>query len=98
MDWTREEIESLRGWERPRVRARVGDGYRDGERRFRDAHAEIVPDGNNPWLVVRTAHGIDIEFRLSWGLLLEVLNDPRTSPVWIEDNRPAEHRGGYSFF
>ena len=87
--WDRESIESLRGWNRPRVRIRVT--YREGGiSKTVDKLGEIVPDGNNPWIVSRESHGCDIAFRCSWGLVLEVLNDKHASPICFDDNRESK--------
>lgn len=81
---TRESIEATPYRERPQVRAMIDrvNIYEDGRRervqhRF---HARIDLDGNNPWLTANLASR-PIAFRVSWGLLLEVLNDPHAAPI-----------------
>lgn len=74
MTWTRADIEGLNYWDRPKVRARIGGLTTD---------AEIAPDRNSVFVFTKTG-GQYSELRISWGLLLDVLNDPRTAPIEIE--------------
>ena len=93
--WEQAEIEALRPLQRPKVRCTYPAVYlyEDGRKEYADvrANAEIVVDGNNPWLVLRCVGGTSREYRVSWGLLLEVLNDPYASPVDFLGVKPVEY-------
>ena len=82
--WDRERLESLKGWDRPSVRCRVDviATAEDGrtERRVVDKTARIHIDGNNPWVEVSYGSLRNHAERISWGLLLEILNDPFAGP------------------
>lgn len=88
--WTRSDLETLKGWERPRVRARYGDW---GEKRCQDFWAEIVPD-TNPWIVFYPSGlgGRSQAFQVSWDLLLEVLNNPHAQPIFVEEKHCEPYR------
>lgn len=80
----RQTIENLRYHDRPKVRCSIDrtnvdqDGHKTNVLHRFDGR--IVIDENNPWLTTQLA-GKQLAFRLSWGLLLEVLNDRFASPV-----------------
>ncbi len=75
---TRAEIEALKGWERPRVRCRV-----DGS--SLTVSGGISIDGNNPWVEFSRLE-VQYAAKFSWGLLLEVLNDPHAAPLGFSDH------------
>lgn len=77
--WAREDIEALRAMDRPKVRCRC---EAEGGVPERDCSGRIVIDGNNPWVEIWQKGGWRVE-RFSWSLVLEVLNDPFTSPLWF---------------
>lgn len=81
--WERQELEQLRGWERPRVRVRFGTG----DDSFTELQGWISPEGRNVYVEIKPygAGGASVCSLISWGLLLEVLNDPHSSPLWIWD-------------
>lgn len=86
--WTRQDIEALKGHERPLVRVRITSHYEEDGRRvetvLKDHSAWISVDGNNPWLVTN-AGGQQLAFRCSWGLVCEVLNDKYAAPVHFDE-------------
>lgn len=88
MDWTRGSIEKLKGWDRPRVRCKYECQTvdQDGRRTtvVRETTGEVVPDGNNPWVVLHVG-GKWVEERFSWELVLAVLNDRFEPPLWFWD-------------
>lgn len=89
---TRASIESAPFHERPRVRCRVGVAYtpEDGPPvpGIEDVSGSIVIDGNNPWIV--SSRGIEqLEFRVTWELLLELLNDKSLTPLYLNQDRPV---------
>ena len=50
---------------------------------------EVWPDGNGVYMSVPTGEGKRrAEMRVSWGLLLEVLNDGRQSPITVTPDKP----------
>lgn len=77
-EWDRESLEALPADERPLVRCSIDVAGGDGL--TKSFMGRIVVDGNNPWLVGRVGKR-EREFRLSWGLVCQVLNDPLASPV-----------------
>jgi hypothetical protein len=83
--YDREGLEAMKGWERPLARCRIDrvNIDEDGRRTETVPHsfmATIAVDGNNPWLVAQVASK-GREFRVDWGLLLEVLNDKYAAPI-----------------
>ena len=83
--YNREEIESLPARERPLVRCEIDRINIDSEDRrhpagSRSFNATITCDGHKAWLVAFVA-GKQIAFWVSWGLLLEVLNDRFARPI-----------------
>lgn len=84
MSYTREELEETPANERPTVRCRVLCKYTDENRlrqsKWRDREGKIIVDGNNPWVEIH-AGGRTIAERFSWGLVCQVLNNPRESPI-----------------
>lgn len=85
--WTRQEVEALKTYNgRPRVRVRLTrvnidpDGRRSAPFLV-DTTGQIVVDGNNPWIEVH--YGRTTAERFSWGLVLDVLNDPHAAPIAI---------------
>jgi hypothetical protein len=85
--YTREAIEGMPFRDRPTVRIAYDcetedeDGRRT--RQVRRTTARVV-EGNNPWLVFWAA-GAEYADRVSWELVLEVLNDPHASPVHVSN-------------
>lgn len=90
MTWDKETIRRLKDSERPTVRAEY-DGRKHAGR--------IHPEGNNVWVSIYRPDGRiltaevngelrAVAMRVSWELLLEVLNDSRTSPIEIYPERP----------
>jgi hypothetical protein len=77
-DWTREEIEKLKGWERPMVRVRFEGCNREARigTYLNHPYVEVHDDNWKPFLV-------------SWELLLAVLND-RFEPPIAFDTADAE--------
>lgn len=90
MTFTRAEIETTKALERPTVRCQIDCDYIDEDGRkttgVRNANGQIALDGNNPWLVIHAA-GKQLAFRVSWCLLLEVLNDRFARPVNFQGQR-----------
>lgn len=89
----RESIEQTNWLERPSVRIRIEVVYvdEDGIRTYgtKESTGRVIPDANKVWIDwsmgdVRTA------FWVSWGLLLEVLNDRFASPILVNHCRPVE--------
>lgn len=73
--WTKEDILSLAITERPEIRCRIEE---NGVKH--DLNGVIIPEGNNVWCVC-LKDGKTFEYKVSWGLLLQVLNDNTQSPI-----------------
>lgn len=57
-----------------------------------NVNGQISVDGNNPWVFLHLPVGANtklLEFRVSWGLLLEVLNDNRAAPILMNQDKPV---------
>lgn len=84
--YTRQDIERLKGWERPSVRCKFDAVYVDPDGRKTEGRREctgrIIIDGNNPWVEISAA-GKTYAERYSWGLVLAVLNDPHEPAIWF---------------
>ena len=94
--WEREDIEESPAKEFPSVRCRVEVAYvdQDGrrEKRTKDTSGKIVlddSDPNRPW-VCCSMGSKQLSFQLSWDLLLQILNDPYTPPLWVNQDNPVE--------
>jgi len=91
--WDRESIEALNSWDRPAVRCQVEFVFVDDrggrETSLRDVNGTIAVDGNAPWVVCQAA-GKTFEFRVSWTLLLQVLNDKWVAPILMNQDKPLE--------
>ena len=83
----RESIQNMPGWKRPSVRCRFNyvNTLEDGTQQhgIRECAGHIIIDGNNPWVVTKQGGEIQ-ETRISWELLLEVINNPLSPPVFME--------------
>jgi hypothetical protein len=88
----RQQIESMPGHMQPSVRCRVEVAYEDGfgDKRYgtKDTSGRIHVDGNNPWVVCMMG-GKTLEFRVSWGLLLEVINNRHEPPIYMNQDHPV---------
>jgi hypothetical protein len=76
--WTRKEVEV----ELPKVKVTVVDDPAIKE-------GTIIPDGNNPFVVVKLKDGKRREKKFDWEAILQVLNDPKTSPLWMDRSDPS---------
>jgi hypothetical protein len=77
--WTRADLEALKGMDRPKVRCRTEAEH---GRMEQEVPGRIVIDGNNPWVEIWYKGAWRAE-RVSWSLVLAVLNDPFASPIWF---------------
>ena len=83
---TRQEIETMKTMDRPKVRVKYDcvlideDGKREEARR--ETTGRIIVDDNNPWIEIH-AGGKQIAERFSWSLVLEILNDRFAAPVYF---------------
>lgn len=86
MTHTRESIEATKPLDRPRVRCVVTVWQRDEDGRCVNSVRQkraglVVIDGNNPWVDLGQIGGTQLCERFSWGLVLEILNDPFAAPI-----------------
>lgn len=87
--WTRETLEAIREMDRPRVRCSIDrvniheDGREIPATGPHTFNGRISVDGNNPWIVGHVASE-QIAFRVSWGLVCEVLNDKWARPIHFD--------------
>ncbi len=76
--WDRAELLALKYWEMPSLRMRwQGRNVVGRVAELRDA---------NPW-VESHQDGRWVAMQISWGLLLELLNDPYCPPLELEEER-----------
>jgi hypothetical protein len=78
-EWTRAALEAIPAYKRPGIRCRCEAEANMPER---DCSGRVVVDGNNPWVEIWYKGGWRAE-RVSWSLVVEVLNDPFASPIWF---------------
>lgn len=92
MDYERADLEGMRYWDRPSVRVNIEVLYENeyGQRApgIKHSTGHISPDGNRVW-VTSSMGDRQLAMWISWDLLLEILNDPHTAPLHINQDDPV---------
>lgn len=85
----REAVEKTPYWDAIKIRVRLPDDS-PAVARF----GELTSDVNNVWVSWRNGDGsVSYATSISYGLALEILNDPRASPYHFDDCQEVHHPG-----